>query len=89
MLQIGVFGELAPAEYGHPKLLYDQAAHQQQLAPGIPTRNADQRRVFDTVITAGRENTGTTFFLHGPGGNGKTHLQLCCSRKCVVKGILL
>lgn len=63
---------------GNPLLLeqrtYDQA-EQHQLAEGrIPTLNAEQRAVFDAVVQSIDSNSGQSFFLHGPGGTGKTYV---------------
>jgi hypothetical protein len=36
--------------------------------------NPDQHSAFDRIISAVTDATGETFFLHGPGGTGKTYL---------------
>jgi hypothetical protein len=41
-------------------------------AENIPRLNQGQRAAFDEIVKAVDENSGQTFFLHGPGGTGKT-----------------
>jgi hypothetical protein len=36
--------------------------------------NADQQTAYQEILHAVREKTGQTFFLHGPGGTGKTYV---------------
>ena len=43
-------------------------------AANIPRLNQGQRDAFDEIVKAVDENSGKTFFLHGPGGTGKTFL---------------
>jgi primosomal protein N' len=48
---------------------------QAQLATQhIPTLNLAQRSSFDAIINAVKTKSGQTFFLHGPGGTGKTYV---------------
>ena len=41
-------------------------------AENIPRLNQGQRAAFDEIVKAVDEQSGKTFFLHGPGGTGKT-----------------
>ncbi len=56
----------------------------------IANLNANQHSAFDKITTAIIDKTGETFFLHGPGGTGKTYLyntlchQLHSQNKIVV-----
>ena len=56
----------------------------------IPCFNQGQRAAFDKIVKAANNNSGKTFFLHGPGGTGKTYLyntlcyHLCGQGKIVV-----
>ena len=43
-------------------------------AEHIPRLNQGQRAAFDDIVKAVVDNSGKTFFLHGPGGTGKTFL---------------
>src|SRR6266446_6364904 len=43
-------------------------------AQSIATLNPDQHSAFDRITSAITNSTGETFFLHGPGGTGKTYL---------------
>ena len=48
---------------------------QAQLATQrIQTLNAAQRSSFDAIVDAVESQSGQTFFLHGPGGTGKTYV---------------
>jgi len=55
----------------------------------IANLNPDQHSAFDRIISAITNTTGEIFFLHGPGGTGKTYLYntLCyhlCSQSKIV-----
>ncbi|TFY55103.1 hypothetical protein EVG20_g9444 [Dentipellis fragilis] len=56
--------------------------HEKRLAEEqIPLLNADQRNAFDKVFTSVHNEHGKMFFVHGPGGTGKTFLyQTLCHR---------
>ena len=41
-------------------------------AKNIPCLNQGQHAAFDEIVKAVDEQSGKTFFLHGPGGTGKT-----------------
>ena len=63
---------------GNP-LLWEQRSYdveeQQQLAEDrIPTLNPEQQAAFDAIVDSVNSNTGQSFFLHGPGGTGKTYV---------------
>jgi superfamily II DNA or RNA helicase len=52
---------------------YDEA-HQQLMADEhIHTINPDQHSAFDQIMDAVNSCSGRCFFLHGPGGTGKTY----------------
>ena len=53
---------------------YDMAQEEQVAAQRIPTLNAGQHSAFDLIVTAVMNKTGQSFFLHGPGGTGKTYV---------------
>jgi PIF1-like helicase len=40
----------------------------------IPTFNNGQHAAFDAIVNAVETKSGQTFFLHGPGGTGKTYV---------------
>jgi hypothetical protein len=61
------------------RLIADQRSYnideQAQLATQrIPTLNAAQHSSFDSIVDAVETQSGQTFFLHGPGGTGKTYV---------------
>jgi len=54
--------------------------HETHLAEdSMPALNDEQRAAFDDVFTSTAERSGKIFFLHGPGGTGKTFVynSLC------------
>ena len=52
---------------------------QAQLATQrIQTLNPAQRSSFDAIVNAVESQSGKTFFLHGPGGTGKTYVLCHC-----------
>ncbi|KDR70316.1 hypothetical protein GALMADRAFT_40373, partial [Galerina marginata CBS 339.88] len=53
---------------------YDMAHEEQLAAQRIPTLNAGQQAAFDCIVAAVTNKTGQCFFLHGPGGTGKTYV---------------
>ena len=54
--------------------IYDRVQQQRLAEQHIPNLNPDQKAAFDKILYAITERTGETFFLHGPGGTGKTYL---------------
>ena len=56
----------------------------------IPTLNNGQHAAFDAIVNAVETKSGQTFFLHGPGGTGKTYVYntlghfLCGQGKIVI-----
>ena len=40
----------------------------------IPKLNEEQRKAFDEIVEAVNTKSGQIFFLHGPGGTGKTYI---------------
>ncbi|KAJ2935002.1 hypothetical protein H1R20_g2134, partial [Candolleomyces eurysporus] len=53
---------------------YNQEEQGQLAAERIPTLNVEQRAAFDQITHAVEQQSGQTFFLHGPGGTGKTYV---------------
>ena len=51
---------------------YNQEEQMQYAEDGIPHLNPEQQSAFDKIVEAVK--TGQTFFLHGPGGTGKTYV---------------
>ncbi|KAF8235242.1 hypothetical protein L208DRAFT_1542479, partial [Tricholoma matsutake] len=52
--------------------------------------NQDQRVAFDEILAAVNAQSGQTFFLHGPGGTGKTYVyNTLCYRLCSQAKIVL
>jgi primosomal protein N' len=68
---------------------YDQA-HQQLIADEhIHTLNPDQHSDFDQIIHAVNSCSGYCFFLHGPGGTGKTYVYNTLCYVLQAKGTIL
>ena len=69
---------------------YDPDEQATKAAECIASLNADQLAAFEKITTAVATNSGEIFFLHGPGGTGKTYLyntlchQLRSQRKIVL-----
>ena len=53
---------------------YDEDDQHANAAQHIANLNPDQQAAFDRTISAVMNQTGEIFFLHGPGGTGKTYL---------------
>ena len=53
---------------------YDTEAQAVLAGQLIPTLTQDQRVAFEKITSAISTRSGETFFLHGPGGTGKTYL---------------
>ena len=53
---------------------YDQQQQAALAAECIRKLNPDQESAFNRIVSAVTDATGETFFLHGPGGTGKTYL---------------
>ena len=51
---------------------YNQDEQAALAAENIPCLNQGQRAAFDEIVKAVDEQSGQTFFFHGPGGTGKT-----------------
>jgi hypothetical protein len=70
--------------------VYD-TEEQAVLAAEHETRlNQDQRVAFDKILAAVNAQSGQTFFLHGPGGTGKTYVyNTLCYRPCSQAKIVL
>ena len=63
---------------GNPLILeqldYDPLTQAGIASQRIPTLTQDQRVAFEKITSAITTRSGETFFLHGPGGTGKTYL---------------
>ena len=53
---------------------YNAEQQAQYAADRIPHLNPEQQSAFDKIIEAVENKTGQNFFLHGPGGTGKTYV---------------
>ena len=53
---------------------YDIDEQAQLAVQHIPTLNPGQHSAFDAICDAVTTQSGKTFFLHGPGGTGKTYV---------------
>ena len=53
---------------------YNKEEQAALAAQHIPLLNQGQHAAYDEIVKAVVENSGKTFFLHGPGGTGKTFL---------------
>src|SRR6202789_1450016 len=53
---------------------YDIDEQAQLATERIQTLNPAQRSSFDAIVNAVETQSGQTFFLHGPGGTGKTYV---------------
>jgi superfamily II DNA or RNA helicase len=53
---------------------YDRDQLRQEVLRALPSLNAEQRIAYDTIVAAFRDGRGGVYFIHGPGGTGKTFL---------------
>ena len=53
---------------------YNRQEQATLAAECIANLNPDQHSAFDRIVSAVTDTTGKTFFLHGPGGTGKTYV---------------
>ncbi|KAJ6589181.1 PIF1-like helicase-domain-containing protein [Mycena capillaripes] len=61
------------------QLNYDRDAERTRAEDQIPKLNAEKKSAFDKIIASARGALGKTYFLHGPGGTGKTFVyKTCC-----------
>ena len=69
---------------------YDPQEQADLAEQHITSLNPDQRLAFDKIISAVTNSTGEAFFLHGPGGTGKTYLYntLCYELRSEIKMVL-
>ena len=56
------------------QIAYDRDNERRLAEDALPLLNRDQRVAFDTIFASACAGDGITFFLHGPGGTGKTFL---------------
>jgi len=69
---------------------YDTEQQTQLAEQRIPLLNHDKRSAFDLIMQAVEAKSGQCFFLHGPGGTGKTFVYntLCPSLRAKVKIVI-
>src|ERR1700679_2770942 len=69
---------------------YDLQEQANLAVQHIATLNLDQRSAFDRINFAVANRTGDIFFLHGPGGTGKTYVYntLCYDMRSNVRIVL-
>ena len=69
---------------------YDTEQQTQLAEQRIPLLNHNQRSAFDLIMQAVEAKSGQCFFLHGPGGTGKTFVYntLCPSLRGKVKIVI-
>jgi hypothetical protein len=74
----------------HDEDIYDPIYMAQKALECIANLNPDQRSAFDRITSAVIDNTGGIFFLHGPGGTGKTYVYntLCYHLRSLQKRVL-
>lgn len=53
---------------------YNQEEQMQYAEDCIPNLNPEQWSAFNKIVEAVENKTGQTYFLHGPGGTGKTYV---------------
>ena len=79
---------------GNPLILeqrdYDPEMQADLARQRIPTLTQDQRVAFEKITSAISTRSGETFFIHGPGGTGKTYLYntLCNHLRSQLKIVL-
>ena len=56
------------------QIVYDRDNERHLAEDTLPLLNRDQCVAFDTIFASACADNGITFFLHGPGGTGKTFL---------------
>ena len=56
------------------QLAYDRDEQRNLAQPRIDGLNLEQRAAFDAIMNSVKNNQPKLFFLHGPGGTGKTHV---------------
>ena len=72
------------------QIAYDRDNERRLAEDALPLLNRDQRVAFDTIFASACAGDGITFFLHGPGGTGKTFLyNTLCHRLRANRSIVL
>jgi DNA replication protein DnaC len=67
--------------YISEQLAYNRDSELNFAEQNIPTLNDDQRLAFDKIFASAYAQDGKMFFVHGPGGTGKTFLyKTLCHR---------
>ena len=67
--------------YISEQLAYNHDSELHLAEHNIPLMNEDQRLAFDNIFTSTCAQNGKVFFIHGPGGTGKTFLyKTLCHR---------
>ncbi|KAI0311183.1 PIF1-like helicase-domain-containing protein, partial [Amylostereum chailletii] len=61
------------------QLNYDQGHEREEVDRRIPQLNSKQREAYEQILSSFTRRDGRLFFLHGPGGTGKTFVyQTLC-----------
>ena len=68
---------------------YDAVEQAELAAQNQDSFNLDQRAVFDEIMHAVNYKTGQTFFLHGPGGTGKTYVYNTLCHQIRSQGMII
>lgn len=66
----GIIGNPLLAHHRH----YDRGMLHQEVLNALPLLNNVQQVAYNTILEAFRNGRGGVFFIHGPGGTGKTFL---------------
>ena len=77
------WGHIAGNRLIAEQLNYDREEQVQLGAERTHSLNHDQHQAFDNIVHAVNTHSGQIFFLHGPGGTGKTYLyNTLCYHLC-------
>jgi hypothetical protein len=71
------------------QLNYDRNSLRADLDSRLPRLNDDQRNAFTQIINSVMNNLGKVFFLHGPGGTGKTFVYNTICAKLRSDGVIV
>jgi hypothetical protein len=68
---------------------FDVVEQAELAAQNQDSFNLDQAAVFDEIMHAVNNKTGQTFFLHGPGGTGKTYVYTTLCHQIRSQGMIV
>ena len=68
---------------------FDVVEQAELAAQNQDSFNPDQAAVFDEIMHAVNNKTGQTFFLHGPGGTGKTYVYTTLCHQICSQGMIV